>query len=396
MNSTAKTGTHQPLSGITIVDFSQLIAGPAATSLLVGLGADVIKVEPPSGDPMRNLSAAERDHGESSGSFQAYNAGKRSVVIDLKTASGVRSALALCARADVIVESFRPGVMTRLGLDFEALRSERPRLVTVSITAFGSRSPESGRGGVDIVLQAETGFMAATGTPDTGPLKAGAPIIDSATGYVAALAAVTGLLNVERTGVGAAVEVPMFDVGVHLQSQAFSEFALTGVPPVRCGNRAPYAAPAGVFRAADGELVVSAHLPRHWKLLCEALGLSRLVVDERFLAVEDRVRNREELEALLSAEFERRTVDEWVDDLTARGLTVGTVRSYADVMGSAQAQATGLFAPARTDGSSATLLARVPLRSSAWVAPQLPTTPRLGEHSVEIIDPAELIGVHHD
>lgn len=356
-----------PLSGISVIDFTRLIAGPCASDILASLGATVMKVESPEGDAMRNTKSKDVGDQPTAPTFAAYNVLKSSVTLDLKNPAHRARALDLCASADVVMHAFRPGVMDRLGLGAHDLRARNPALVVAGLSAFGATGSQKSRGGVDIVLQAESGLMSVTGEPDGAPMKVGVPIIDAASGYVLALGIVASLLGRQRGIAGTEdLDVSMLDVGVHLQAQSFAEFLASGVPPARVGNAAPYAAPAEVYDAADGRFVLSAHLPAHWSVLCTALGHPELPDDPRFRTVADRVRNREELNSILQQSFSSQTVEHWLDELGRHGLTAGKVRSYSEVVDGAGATDNASIVDATNVDGSALKVVRPPLRFNGW------------------------------
>jgi crotonobetainyl-CoA:carnitine CoA-transferase CaiB-like acyl-CoA transferase len=355
-----------PLTGILVVDFTRLIAGPCATDMLASLGARVIKIESAGGDPMRLTRSAGTGTLAASPTFVAYNSLKESIVLDLKDEPDHQIALEMCSRADVVIESFRPGVMDRLGLGPDAIRERNPDAIYASLSAFGDVEPLASRGGVDLVLQAECGLMSVTGEAGREPLKVGVPIVDSAAAYVVAFGVVSALLGRYRQGVSDDVAVSMFDVGLHAQAQAFSEFLTSGTQPPRTGNKVPYAAPAEVYPTADGMLVLSAHIREHWPRLCALLGRPDLVADPRFLDVQKRVDNREALNTQLSAVLATRSAAEWVEILGQAGLTVGRIRSYDDVLrGPEVAVRQSVITAENADGLPVRLV-RSPLRFRRW------------------------------
>jgi crotonobetainyl-CoA:carnitine CoA-transferase CaiB-like acyl-CoA transferase len=355
-----------PLTGILVVDFTRLIAGPCATDMLAALGARVIKIESAAGDPMRFTRSAGTGSLAASPTFVAYNSLKEAIVLDLKVESDHDIALNMCAQADVVIESFRPGVLDRLGLGPKAIRERNPQAIYVSLSAFGHVEPLASRGGVDLVLQAECGLMSVTGESGREPLKVGVPIVDSAAAYVVAFGVVSAVLNRFRHGVADDVMVSMFDVGLHAQGQAFSEFLASGKQPPRTGNKVPYAAPAEVYPTADGMLVLSAHIREHWPRLCSLLGLDELVDDPRFAEVRGRVDNREVLNAQLSDALARRTASEWVEILGRAGLTVGRIRSYDDVLEGPEVVASQSVVTGQNADGSPVRLVRSPLRFREW------------------------------
>jgi crotonobetainyl-CoA:carnitine CoA-transferase CaiB-like acyl-CoA transferase len=368
----AQESVEGPLTGILVVDFTRLIAGPSATDLLAALGARVIKIESAGGDPMRLARSAGTGSAAASPTFVAYNSLKESIVLDLKEDDDHDIALRMCARADVIVESFRPGVMHRLGLGPDVIRESNPHVIYASLSAFGDVEPMASRGGVDLVLQAECGLMSVTGEPGREPLKVGVPIVDAAAAYVLAFGVVSALLHRCRHGVSDDVAVSMFDVGLHAQAQAFSEFLMSGVEPPRTGNRVPYAAPAEMYPTGDGMLVLSAHIREHWPRLCSLLGRPDLAADPRFIDVQKRVENREALNIELSEALAAHTAAEWVDILSGAGLTVGRIRTYDEVLyGPEVAAGESLVHGENINGSQFRIL-RPPLRFRSWSDAELP------------------------
>lgn len=355
-----------PLSGMLVVDFTRLIAGPCATEMLAALGARVIKIESADGDPMRRTRSTGTGSLAASPTFAAYNSLKESLVLDLKNQVDHEIAAEMCARADVVVDSFRPGVMNKLGLGPGAVKARNPQAIYASLSAFGTSEPSAFRGGVDIVLQAECGLMSVTGEAGRDPVKVGVPVVDSAAAYVMAFGIVSALLNRHRHGISDDVEVSMFDVGLHVQAQAFSEFLASGRQPPRTGNKVPYSAPAEIYPTGDGVLVLSGHIPEHWSRLCSLVGRPDLEADPRFADVQRRVDNREALNAELATALADHTAAEWVEILGKAGLTVGQIRSYDDVLaGPEVAAGETIIEGENVDGSPVRLL-RPPMRFRRW------------------------------
>ncbi|MFB9948329.1 CaiB/BaiF CoA transferase family protein [Rhizobium puerariae] len=350
------------MAGITVIDFSRLIAGPCATDLLAGLGARVIKVEGPEGDPMRLTRSKEAGGGSTAPTFSAFNALKETIVLDLKNADDLAFARRLCRRADVVVEAFRPGVMDRLGLGAAALRTENPALVYASLSAFGAEGPDRARGGVDIVLQAETGLMSVTGDAEQEPTKVGVPVVDAASGMMLASGILAALVGRARTGRGETISTSMLDVGIFLQAQQYAEFLASDIVPPRVGNRAAYAAPADVYSAADGKLVLSAHIAPHWVKLCAILGREEWLGDPRFVTVKERVENRAALNAAIAEVLATAPVGHWLAQFDAAGITAGRVMDYREVIGTPQVEANGTVIEALDVDGSPLRIIRSPLR----------------------------------
>jgi crotonobetainyl-CoA:carnitine CoA-transferase CaiB-like acyl-CoA transferase len=319
------TSELAPLAGVRVLDLSHMLAAPLATMMLADLGAEVIKVESPAGDHTRTV-------GERGAMFLAANRSKRSIAVDLRTDRGRDVVLRLAARSDIVVEAFRPGVLDRLGLGVDALRAVNPLIILASLVGFGSEGPDSGRRGVDLVLQAESGIMSATGHPDGPPTKVGFQLVDAASGLAFAQAILAALLRRERFGVPSEVEVRLLDTALYLQAFQLTELSLTGTPLSRTGNSAPHAAPSDLVEAADGSLVVAAYFDEQWRSLCEVLALDWMLTDPRFATAAARLANRSEMLATLNARFATAPRAHWYERLNARGVLVGEVRSHAEIL----------------------------------------------------------------
>jgi len=320
------------LDGLLVADFSRVLAGPLCTMVLGDLGADVVKVERPGvGDDTRGWGPSY---------YTALNRNKRSVVLDLHAEDDLALARELALRADVLVESFRPGLMTSLGLDLAELRAASPKLVTCSVTAFGSGSSLPG---YDLLAQAAAGWMSVTGEEGGGPLKVGAPLADVLCGLHAAI----GVLGALHSGEGGHVEVSLMQSGLAGLINQAAAFLVEGITPGRRGNRHPSITPYETYAAADGDLVVACGNDAIFASLAAAIGQPELAADARFARNDDRHRHREQLEALLRPVFARRTVAEWVDLLRAARVPAGPVNdvaaafAFAEELGLAPVDETG-------------------------------------------------------
>lgn len=328
----------KPLEGIRVVEFGHYIAGPAATQILADLGAEVVKVEPPTGDQARSIGA----YGE--GIVCAYNRGKRSVVLDMKRPEHQRAARDLVATADVVVANLRAGVMDRLGLGVDVLTAQHPRLVHVSISGFGPAGPSASRAGLDIAAQAESGIMSVTGETDGEPQRVGFPVADVGASYVVVQAVLAALFRRERTGVGGVAEISLLDVAIHMQSALWGEWHASGQEPRRKGNGQATVAPAAdVVETADGSIVLSAYTPGHFVKLCDFLGKPWMPTDPRFSDNPARVVNRKALMAEINAVLRHRSTRECVDELGARGLVAAAVRGFSDVADAPDVLASGIL-----------------------------------------------------
>jgi crotonobetainyl-CoA:carnitine CoA-transferase CaiB-like acyl-CoA transferase len=330
-----------PLAGIRVVDFGQYIAGPGAAMVLAELGATVIKVEPPGGDQARHIGA----YGESM--VRAYNRGKRSIVLDLKSEAGRAAALRLVERSDVVVQNLRPGVAEALGLGPAEVRRRFPRVVYLSISGFPQGGPSAGRPGYDIAAQAESGLMSVTGEPERLPQKVGVPVIDAAAAHLGAQAVLAALYGRERSGVGETLETSLLEVAIHLQAATWCEYLGGGAEPVRIGDGQPNNAPAAeVVPTRDGHIVLSAYAQAHWERLCRVIGREDLAQDPRFRTNALRVRNRAALREVLRESLSMRTSQECVDLLSGSQIVVGAVRRYGQVLAGADLKASGMLVDA--------------------------------------------------
>jgi crotonobetainyl-CoA:carnitine CoA-transferase CaiB-like acyl-CoA transferase len=313
-----------PLDGLIVADFSRVLAGPYASMLLGDLGADVIKVERPGGgDDTRAWGPPWRD-GEST-YYLGLNRNKRSVVLDLADAGDRDLARRLGERADVLLESFRPGLMASWRLDGDTLRAANPRLVSCSVTAFGSGAAAAGMPGYDFLLQAMGGLMSVTGEPDGRPLKVGAALIDLVCGLLAANGIQAALAERERTGRGRHVEVSLMDSALASLLNQGSAWVSGGAVPSRRGNRHPSIVPYETYEAADRPFAVATGNDRLFARLCEAVGLPDLPRDERFATNEARVANVDALGERLEAVFGNEPAEHWVAVLRAAGVPVGPI-----------------------------------------------------------------------
>lgn len=330
-----------PLDGIRVLDFGQYIAGPGAAMVLRELGATVVKVEPLAGDQARHIGR----YGESM--IRAYNRGKRSIALDLRSDAGREAAWRLVERSDVVIQNLRPGAVDTLGLDARTVRGRFPRIVYLSISGFPARGPSRGRPGYDIAAQAESGLMSVTGEPGRLPQKVGVPIIDAAAAHLGAQAVLAALYGRERSGVGETLETSLFDVALHLQATTWSDY-LGGAPePTRVGDGQPHNAPAAdVVPTRDGHIVLSAYADAHWARFCRAVGREELAADPRFASNPLRVANRPALRAVLAEILSGFDTEACVEMLGQRGIVAGAVRSYRQVLASPDFAQGGLLVDA--------------------------------------------------
>ena len=368
-----------PLDGILVADFSRVLAGPYATMLLGDLGADVIKVErPDGGDDTRAWGPPW--HGDASTYYLTTNRNKRSVALDLADAGDRELARTLALRADVLVESFRPGLMAGWGLDGDALREQgNPGLVSCSVTAFGTGEAGRALPGYDFLLQAMGGLMHVTGEPDGPPLKVGAAVVDLICGLIAANGIQAALLERARTGRGRHVEVSLMDAALASLLNQASAWVAGGVAGTRRGNRHPSIVPYETYEAADRPIAIAVGNDRLFARLCEALGLAGLAGDERFATNAARVEHRDELSRLLGEAIAREPAAHWVAVLRAAAVPVGPINGIDEAF--ALADELGMEPTETHDGVP---LVRPPLRVDGERPEIRRVPPGLDEHGEAI------------
>jgi crotonobetainyl-CoA:carnitine CoA-transferase CaiB-like acyl-CoA transferase len=333
------------LEGVRVLDLTNVLAGPFCCYQLAVLGAEVIKVEAPgSGDLARQLGADPDLNARLMGaSFLAQNAGKRSLTLNLKHARGKEAFLRLVATADALVENFRPGVMTRLGLGYEALAEVRPELVYCAISGFGQDGPLAANPAYDQIIQGLSGVMSVTGSPHTAPLRVGYPVCDTMGGITAAFAVAAALFRRERTGAGEFIDVSMLEATLVAMGWAVSNWLIAGVRPTPIGNENVSAAPSGAFRTGRGLLNIAANQQAQFESLCRLLGREDLIADPRFAGREDRKLNRYELKTEIEQALARNSAAEWAPALNAQGVPAGEVLSVPEVLEHPQVAERGLI-----------------------------------------------------
>jgi CoA:oxalate CoA-transferase len=333
------------LHGIRVLDVTNVLAGPFCAYQLGLLGADVIKVElPGNGDLARQLGADPELNAALMGtSFLAQNAGKRSVTVNLKSAAGKQVMRDLVKDADVLIENFRPGVMTRLGLGYDELKQINPKLVYCAISGFGQSGPLKDAPAYDQIVQGMSGMMSITGDAESAPLRVGYPVADTLGGMTAAFAVCAALMRRERLGEGTFIDVSMLDSTLSAMGWVVSNYLIAGQQPKPMGNENFTAAPSGTFRTGDGLLNIAANKQEQFIALLEVLGLPQLGEDPRFARREVRKRNRELLRELLEEALAARSAVQWETELCARGIPAGRVLDVPTALAEPQVQHRGLI-----------------------------------------------------
>ncbi|WP_420138910.1 CaiB/BaiF CoA transferase family protein [Sphingomonas sp.] len=379
-----------PLEGITIADFSHVMAGPYATHLLRLMGAEVIKIEVPGiGDAMRNYGADRRYDGMAP-AFIAVNAGKKSIALDLKDPEQRDLARSIVARCDVLVENFRPGVIDRLQLGYQAVRELRPDIVYCSISGYGQTGPLRDWPAIDNIVQATSGMMSLGGDPGDPPMRVGFPVVDTLTGQTAAYAILGALLRRERTGEGDHLDVAMFDASLSFMASAVVPYLVTGKALERTGNTGYSGQPtSALFTAGDGRMMSLGVVQQHqFVLLARLLGRPDWLDNPRFSDPEARRANAAAVQAELSAELGKRSAAEWEQAMSAAGIPCGMVRNVSEAAELAASAGRDSTIPVRIEGLPDR--ADVQIMGRGFAAASIPPAsldapPRLDEHRDEIL-----------
>jgi formyl-CoA transferase len=366
-----------PLAGIRVVDLTRARSGPTAVRQLAEMGADVIKVEMPD-DP----DVAHARHGFD---FQNLHRNKRSIVLDLKQAKAMEVFRRLIARADVLVENYRPDVKHRLGIDHERLSAINPRLVYGSISGFGQSGPYRDRPGYDQIAQGMGGLMSITGLPGQGPVRVGIPVADLTAGMFLAHGIVLALFERERSGRGQWVHTSLLEAMVRMLDFQASRWLIGGEIPPQAGNDHPTGIPTGVFRTADGHINIAASGQHMFRRLCEAIGVPALVTDPRFALPSDRSTNRHALNAELEKALVARPSAEWVEQLNAAGVPCGPIYNVKDVFEDPQVQHLQLATEVKHPSLGTLRMQNVPVTLSRTPGAVRTASPDAGEHTEEIL-----------
>lgn len=371
------------LGDVTVLDVSQVLAGPFAAMTLGDLGCDVIKVEPPEGDAIRRTFGTTASWGETPG-FMSVNRSKRSISLDLKSPAGLEIFHRLAAEADVVIENFRPGVAHRLGISYEHLKPLNSRLIYCSISGFGSTGPYANRAGYDIIAQAMSGIMSITGEPGGDPCRAGVPVADLSTGVFATVGILGALAKREQTGVGALVETSLLDSALAYSVWEATRYWSAGEVPTAQGSGHHMNAPYQAYRCADGFVTMGANNERLWVSLCEALGHPEWQQDARFRSAPLRVENVLDLTAEIEGAIAGKTRAEVEEVLLKANVPVGAVRTYDEVLDDEESRTGGMVQHARYNDNDVRLLAS-PIKFDGMRLGADARPPRLGEHTDGIL-----------
>ncbi len=376
-----------PLSGVRVLEFGQIAAGPFAGSLLADLGADVVKVENPAGgDGMRGWPPLSSKEGGRpfSENFASLNRNKRSIAVDLKDAPSVARLKQLAARADVVIENFRAGVLRRLGLGFKDLKACNPRLVYCSISGYGQSGPYAERGAFDVTVQGMSGLMSVTGEEGRPPVKCGVPVGDFSAGLYAAYSITALLMQARETGQGGYIDCSMLGSLIGVAALQTSEYFGTGRAGRRIGSAHPRNAPYQAYRAKDDYFIIAAGNDALWREVTEAVCKPDLFIDPRFKTQSDRARNQSALAELLEPEFRKRPAAEWLAEMDRRGVPCSPINSYPEVFADPHVQSMRLVRSLRLPNGVETRTTAFPVAIEGYEFEVARPPPELGAHTDEV------------
>jgi len=366
-----------PLSPYTVIDLTRARSGPTCVRQLADMGANVIQVEA--------REDADADYARHGSDFQNLHRNKRSMTLDLKSPQGIDILKRLVARADVLVENFRPDVKTRLGIDYDALSRINPRLVYGSISGFGQDGPYRDRPGYDQIAQGMGGLMSVTGLPGQGPVRVGIPIADLTAGLFLAQGILVALLERERSGQGQWVHTSLLQAMVTMMDFQATRWLMDGVAPPQAGNDHPTAIPTGVFKTMDGHINIAASGQRMFRRLCKALGIEPLADDPRFREPAERSRNRHELTVEVERVLSQRASSAWVEILNAQGVPAGPILNMKEVFENEQIKHLRMAEPVRHPALGEIRIQGRPVVLSRTPGELRSAASDLGEHTDQIL-----------
>jgi crotonobetainyl-CoA:carnitine CoA-transferase CaiB-like acyl-CoA transferase len=372
-----------PFMGLRVIEFCQVAAGPFCGMLLADMGADVIKVEHPSGgDSMRAWPPLTDGFSEN---FASLNRNKRSVALDLKDPRQRSAALELCLTADVVVENNRPGAMQRNGLGYQQIAARNPKIVYCSISGFGQSGPRGNEGGFDVTIQAIAGVMSVTGEPGAAPVKCGVPISDFATGLYAAYSIAAALRDVARTGKGANIDISLLGSTLAVAALQTSQYFGTGTSPLKTGSAHPRNAPYQAFKASDDYFVMAAGNNKLWEAVCEVVERHELLQDDRFKTTSDRAENQAELTSILEPIFLTKSARTWLEAFRNAGVPCAPINDYAAALDDPQVHAMGWVQELELPSGATTRTFGSPVRFDGRTMRIARRPPALGEHTEEVL-----------
>ncbi len=372
-----------PLDGIKVLDLTRVLAGPYATMILGDLGADVIKIEQPeTGDESRNFGPFKNGF---SLYFMSVNRGKRSVTLNLKTERGKTIFKQLVQQNDIIVENFRPGTMKKLGLDYDTLSVENPKLIYASCSGFGQTGPYAEKGAYDMIIQGMGGIISITGEPDASPVRVGTSISDITAALFTTIGILSALHHRNSTGKGQYIDVAMLDSLVAVLENAIVRYAATGDNPQPLGSRHPVITPFEAFKSADGHIIIAIGNDVLWSKFCEFVERKDLITDPRFSTNNKRTDNHDELHPILSEIMCRRTTDVWIEALENIGVPCGPINTIDKVVNHPQVQAREMITEVVHQLTGSVEVPGVPIKLSDTPGNVDAPAPNLGEHTDEVL-----------
>ncbi|MFY1713335.1 CaiB/BaiF CoA transferase family protein [Tritonibacter mobilis] len=379
---TTSVDMQPPLHGIRVVDLTRVLSGPFCSMLLGDMGAEVIKIESPSGDPVRRQGHHKNGF---SWYFAGFNRNKKSVVLDLYSDEGRADLARLIMTADVLVENFRPGVLAKMGFSQERLDELNPRLVVASVNGFGSKGPYTDRPAFDFIAQAMSGFMSVNGPEGEAPLRAAQPVTDLVAGLYTAFGVVSALHGRNRDGRGQAVETSMVNGVLSMMAYLASEHFVTGENPQRTGNDHPLVAPYGLYDTADGQIAIAPSNDQVLQRLLTEIGLAELLEDPRFDSNAKRFERRDELHGILDAALASDTQENWIIRLNRAGVPTGKIQTLKDVFEDPQIKAQEMSIDVPHGDRGDVRMLGFPVKLSRTPCEVRLPAPELGEHTEEVL-----------
>ena len=369
------------LNRFTVLDLTRVRAGPTCVRQLADWGANCIKIEMPA-----HMMEGEAMGGPREGSdFQNLHRNKRGITLNLKSPEGVAVLKKMAAKADVVVENFRPDVKHRLGIDYEALSAVNPRLIYASISGFGQDGPYANRPGFDQIAQGMGGLMSITGAAGQGPMRVGIPVADLTAGLFCAIGIMVALLERETSGKGQAIDTSLLQAQLFMLDFQASRWTMSGEVPGQAGNNHPTSIPTGVFKTSDGYINIAATGQKMWTKICELIGEPQMANDPKYNSGAARLKNRDALNEVLESHTVKRTSAEWVDALNKAGVPCGPIYSVDQAFGDAQVKHLGIARGVRNQEQKMIHLVGQPVSLSRTPSDIVAATPHLGEHTDEVL-----------
>ena len=370
------------LSGIKVIDLTRVLSGPFCTMLLADMGAEVIKIEPPKGDNVRNQGDMVDGY---SSYFAQFNRNKKSVILDLYVESEKDILKSLLSDADVVVENFKAGVFDKMGFDHDTLKSINPKLISASVNGFGSKGEMSERPAFDFIAQALSGFMSLNGTEESGPMRAAMPISDLVAGLYCAFGIVCALQSRNKTGKGQKVEASLTSGLISMMAYLSSESFVTGKAPNKSGNNHPILAPYGIFKTSDGEIAVAPASDKFCSIFLECIDLINLLENELYKNNSNRMKNRDSLNEIVNERMISETSDFWIKKLNKAGCPAAKIVSLPEALNSQLIQDNEMVISSNGPDGRQIKMTGFPVKLSDTPSQLYRSPPLLGEHTNEIL-----------